>query len=345
MCNSMVVWIVLSLLPVFQLFSVAWAQEDQPSTLQGAAFVVAEENRALVSPAWIKKGLAYSKEVGQADLVISLDQHLYPAITPIITKFGQSAGLKIAIREGTCGVSAGMLARKQVDIAGFCCPPAPSDRLPSVVFHTVGLVANVLITHPTNPINNLSIQEARALFSGEITRWSDLSDPAAKSYQHPFHPITRLHCKLRPGHWRYLLDTEDMYSAKVHNVSSIPDMLDQVAADPYAIGWVAHWLLADEKHRDRVKVVSINGISPNEPEALATGRYLFYKVLNITTWHGIAPNDHATMLLNDLFDHLNEIPAPLHIVSTKRLRSSGWQFLQNELVGEPRSLSVLSLRH
>ena len=332
---STVRWVGVGLFFAFQSPLLSSATEMVLDTGEGPAFIDAGENHALVTLDWEKKALVYPPEVGKADLVLSLDQHLYPAISPIIAQFARSKGLNIVVREGTCGVSAGILTNKSADITGFCCPPAPSDRLPGVVFHTIGVVANVLIVHPENPINTVSMAEARALFSGKKSRWETLSDPAAPSFSQPIHPITRLHCKLRPGHWRSLLDTEDHFSPKSHNVGSISDMFSRVAGDPNAVGWVARWLLADPQNSRRVKIISIDGVSPNDSEALASGRYRFYKLLNMTTWHGAAANPIAAELVGYVLNHLKEIPAALHIVGADRLRAAGWKFQQQEVVGEP----------
>lgn len=328
-------WFLLSLSLILQFPHEPWAQEGDAPYQAGPAFVEASENHGIVPPDWVKKGIVYPKGIGKADLVVSLDQHLHPAMAAIIGQFGRSKGFKIVLREGTCGVSSGMLAQKSVDVAGFCCPPAPTDRLPGLAFHTIGVVPNVLMTHPNNPITNLSMAEVRALFAGETVRWDALSDAAANAYPYAVHPISRLHCKTRPGHWRYLLDTEDMFSPKIHNVSSIPDMLEQVTADPFSVGWIARWFLSSAKNQNRVKMLRINGVSPDEPNAVATGRYRFYKVLNITTWHGVAANPIAKELLKYILSHLKEMPASAHIVGVDRLRAAGWRFHNNELVGEP----------
>ena len=57
------------------------------------------------------------------DMVVSLDQQMYPAIKPIIDDYAKKNAIKILVKDGTCGISAGMLAKKSVDVGGFCCPP------------------------------------------------------------------------------------------------------------------------------------------------------------------------------------------------------------------------------
>jgi hypothetical protein len=75
-------------------------------------------------------------EAQHADLAISLDQQLYPYLPPLIHDYAKKHGLTIATTKGTCGISVGLLFRKAIGIGGFCCPPAETDRLPGLRFHT-----------------------------------------------------------------------------------------------------------------------------------------------------------------------------------------------------------------
>jgi signal transduction histidine kinase len=66
-----------------------------------------------------------------------------------------------------------MLSRKAADIGAFCCAPGITDRLPGLRFHTLGIAAVVLLVHPDNPVDNISIGQAREIFMGETIRWSE----------------------------------------------------------------------------------------------------------------------------------------------------------------------------
>jgi hypothetical protein len=123
---------------------------------------------------WEKKPIKYETSAGDPDLVITLDQQMYPALKPIIQEYASKQDLKILIKEGTCGLSAGMLSRKTADIGAYCCAPGLTDRLPGLRFHTLGIAPLALIVHPDNPIDNISIGQVREIFMGEVFRWSEL---------------------------------------------------------------------------------------------------------------------------------------------------------------------------
>lgn len=326
-------WIVF-LFVLFPINSFSQPSAD-PEALRGPAFYSPELKNETMPPGWDAKKILYPEKYAKADLVVTLDQHFYPAAKPLIEAYAKSSGLNIVAQEGTCGVSSGMVAKKQVDISSFCCPPAPSDRLPGLVFHTVGIIANVFIVPPDNPITNVTYKEAQQIFSGEMGSWPEISDPTVAGFRRPINVHTRLHCKLRPGHWRALLDTEDQFAPMIQNASSIPDMLDHVASDPNGIGWVARWLLEQDENDKRLKMVRIDGVHPDDKDAVAKGRYPTYKLLNLTTWGGPHAKKTAQQLVHYLMDRLDQLDPKMHIITVDKLRASGWQFQGNEIIGEP----------
>ncbi len=46
--------------------------------------------------------------------------------------------------------------------------PGATDRLPGVRFHTLGIAAIAFLVHPQNPIDNISTEQVRRIFKGEI---------------------------------------------------------------------------------------------------------------------------------------------------------------------------------
>jgi len=319
--------------------SIASSQSDRhlPITgLRGPAF--SDPFSVQQMPAdWEKQSITYDSEAGKADIVITLDQHLYPALLPQIQEYAKEFDKKIVVGEGTCGISAGMLSRKMVDIGGFCCPPGSTDRLPGLSFHTLGISAIAVIVHPDNPIDNITIKEAQQVFTGDIERWSQLkADNGSKGPSMPIQPIGRLHCKLRPGHWRLLLDNQDMFSTSMLEVGSIPDMIHKVALNRNAIGYETLWNLTRYKEKRKVKVLRINGYSPYNQKNVVSGSYPLYRVYNLSTWEGnhVASPD-AQKLVEYLFERNERIGESHHIIPVSQLKKAGWKFKDTELIGDP----------
>jgi len=286
---------------------------------------------------WVEQPIRHEPSARQADLVIALDQHLYPALRLLIEKYGRENGLRIEISEGTCGISAGKLAKKAVDMAGFCCPPGTTDRLPGLAFHTLGIVPVALLVHRDNPLADITLEQARAIFQGHIQNWGEVTDAnGTRGPNLPILPLGRLHCKLRPGHWRLLLADEDLFSPHLMEVGTIDDMIAGVANNPAAIGYEALRMVERHPAGSGVKPLRLDGRSPADGISGPAGRYPIYRVLSITTWEGEATrNPAARKLAAYLQSESSNFAAIPGFTPATGLRQTGWRFDGDELVGEP----------
>jgi len=279
---------------------------------------------------WFSKPIRYADGV-DADIVISTDQNLYALLEPLVQTYANEHHLKIAVQSGTCGISAGKLSKKKIDIGGYCCPPGESDRLPGLVWHTLGVLPIEIIVNPSNPVNNLTLQQVRAIFSGELDNWKELYGERNQF----IHPVARLHCKLRPGHWRLLLDNEDEFSPETLEVAAIEDMIRTVGMDSAAIGYEVATMIEFYKKAGQIKKVTVNGTSPDK---VIDGKYPFYRVYNLTTWSDTyLENDKATALVRYLTAQLNSGEPGSKFISAKALKQHGWKFFGDELIGSPDS--------
>jgi len=202
---------------IVAIFSVVIA--SPLNELKGPAFSNPKEIMPPKNDSWLSKKINYPPKYRDADLFLTLDQQLYPALLPLINQFGSQNDLNIKVHEGTCGISSGMLSRKEADIGGYCCPPARTDRINGLEFHTLGISSMVIFVNPANKqLNNLTFSQLQQVFNGEIQRWSDINPSNSNQL---INPIARLHCKLRPGHWRLILDNEELFSTQLNEVSQL----------------------------------------------------------------------------------------------------------------------------
>ncbi|MGN7611236.1 substrate-binding domain-containing protein [Magnetococcales bacterium HHB-1] len=286
-------------------------------------------------PAWKEKTITYEPWAKEKKLAILLDQHLYPAVLQMIEQFRQQKKIPLAIREGTCGVAEKMLNNKSIDIAGFCCPPSHWDRLPGLAFTTLGIASLAIIVHPDNPIDQLSEEMVRKLFRGDIYHWSKV--PGAENFSLPIQPIGRFHCKIRPGHWRHILNSEDDYSPNLMEIGTIPDMIASVSRYPGAIGYEVLWDLDRYKDKGQVKVIKVGQISPKDNQALAQGKYPFYRLYNVTNWTAKhLYNPQATALTNMIYENIAQVKKNFYFVNWKALKKTGWKFKAREVIGAPQ---------
>jgi len=286
---------------------------------------------------WVNKPVIYEKESEGSDVTLVLDQDVYHTLLPIIQRFGKEQKLKIAVKEGTCGIAAGMLSRKSIDIGGFCCPAGKEDRLPGIKFHTLGIVAKAILVNAENSVDSVSIEQARNIFRGKIVKWSAIKDDKGEpGPDRTIRAIGRFHCKARPGHWYLLLPDEKMFSPMLSEVGSIPDMISKIGADREAIGWEVLSMVEHYRNLGKVKPLKINGYKPTDQSALISGKYPLYRTYNLTTWEGKAgSNRKAQELVAYLMKEVEHIDSKFGFVSSFKLKKAGWKFKEEELVGEP----------
>ncbi|MEG3640125.1 substrate-binding domain-containing protein [Magnetococcus sp. PR-3] len=312
------------------------AAMEPPRTLLGPAF--SDPNHvAPKSDTWVKRPIIYTKAHQGADVTVVLDQHTYPALLPMVQAYARKHKLNIAVKEGTCGISEGMLNRKQLDIGGYCCPAAAQERLPGLTFHTLGISALAILAHPENPVDNLTANEVRKIFQGQMTQWPQVQSAKGKQYNKPIQPVARLHCKIRPGHWRLILDNEDLFHSRVSQVGSIPDMIAQVAKLKGSLGYEEIWITTHRyKKLGQVKLLHIDGYDPMDHASLIQGHYPFYRVHNISTWEaeGLA-NPQAQALVSYLRKNMDQVDPAFQIIPADQLPAGGWSFKGTEIIAAP----------
>jgi ABC-type phosphate transport system substrate-binding protein len=335
--NSVLIITVFVAAPLL-LFSDAGAEHKADPTLRGEAFT--DPNKKFPMPEdWVNKPIKYEPWADKADISIALEQDVYQTILPLIKKYGKEKGLKIEVKEGTCGIAAGMLSRKTVDIGGFCCAAGHEDRLPGLRYHTLGVVSKTFFVNSSNPFDALTEDQLRNIYRGKIFKWSELKTRSGiTGPDWTINTVGRLHCQKRPGHWRLLLDNDKLFSPRMIEVGSIPDMLFTVSRSREAIGWEVLSMVGKYDMDKKLKLLRINGYDPHDYKALAALRYPFYRVYNITTWEGPGvENAKAIKLVEYLIKEVENLdPARFGFVSPDLLKKAGWKFKGTELIGEPK---------
>jgi len=328
--SAIAVWVALP----FAHLPLALAEEDPLAALAGPLFTEPRTTFPM-SEQWRQRPIRHATSE-PVDLTVVLDQQQYPALLPLIQEFRSRHDLQLWTSEGTCGTSAGALSRKLADIGGFCCAAGKADRLPGLRFHTVGIGPVAFIVHPSNPVDDISIGEARRIFAGKIDNWSKVRAAPDDMDDHIIRPVIRLHCKLRPGHWRRLLDTEEDFDPMAFDAAAIADMLLHVARNPAAIGYAYLWHIQKYREQAEVKILRLDGRDPRDLAVTRDGHYPVYRVFNLTTWEDPpAVNPLAQELVAFVLENLERIDPAYAIVPSTQLRLAGWKFERTELIAEP----------
>lgn len=312
-----------------------YASAESIEHLHGHAFSDPEQ-LAPVPQDWRSRPARREARDQSADLVVSLGQQSWPILHEIIMEYARVNRLNIVVKQGTCGITAGRLLKKSVDIGAYCCPPGENDRLPGVEFHSLGISPIALIVHPDNPLTGVSVAQARDIFQGQVSRWNEPAIRHRGMLNRLIRPVARLHCKIRPGHWRLLLDNEDQFSPRLFEVGVIPDMISQVARNPGAIGMEVPSMLAYHEARGKVKMLEIDGHRPQDLAYVRSGSYPLYRTYHLTTWtQDSRANRLSRRLVSWLQAHIEKIYRDISFVPPSQLRAAGWKFRGDELIGAP----------
>lgn len=344
--SAQLIWMLskhLAGVSVIMFGSYAYATEDHSASMQGPAFGDHKYTKSK-DQAWIDKRVTYDEKNKEADLVLTLGQQTYPALHKIVQEMADKRGINVKIEQGSCGKTAKKIKRKAVDVGAYCCPPTKGDRLPGLQFHTIGIAPIAFVTHPSNPLSNISSFEAQNIFVGEYTQWSEV--PSAKKINFggdAIQPVVRLHCKKRPGHWRHLIENEDLMSPRLFEVGVIPDMMKQVAQNELAIGIETVFMLDVHKEHGELKVLTIDGHHPVQEKFVLNGEYPIYRTYNLTTWQGEGKNyDLAKEFVQELKEHIEHHGERYGFISPSKLKNAGWKFNGDELIAEPDNMPVVS---
>ncbi len=179
------------------------------------------------------------------------------------------------------GCNAGIKLAKQSthnhQTFGFTCCPLSEEELQKEKIRIYPLAEEpiMILVNKKNPINNLSTEQIRAIFSGKTTNWKDVG-----GWDKPIVVVTRLHCKKRPGHWKTILPSAEHFVKKRLNVSSAKEMVKLVSDFDTSFGHLGStWEFGKESN---VKAITVNHIQASA-ENLKNKTYPFHRRLSAIT--------------------------------------------------------------
>lgn len=310
--------------------TIGWLPITIAESPRGDAFSNSEHIASMPGK-WADTPVSYPEELSDADLVISFGQQTFPALVDIVQEYARQHDLKIAVQSGTCGISAGKLLRKAIDMGAFCCPPGENDRLPGLEYHTIAISPIAVIVNQANPVVEITTEQARQIFQGRTQHWSHISADIDQVIK----PVGRLHCKMRPGHWRLLLKEPELFSPMMSEVGVIPDLIAKVGQEANAISIETPFMLQRFDPDRQVKMLKLDGYAPTDLAYVASGQYPMYRTYSLTTWQQSDRRDSAMELVRHLQQHIEDNYEEYNFIPVSMLKKAGWKFRQDELIGEP----------
>jgi phosphate transport system substrate-binding protein len=179
----------------------------------------------------------------------------------------RNPGIKVEVAGGSS--IAGLIAveRGAIDLAAISRDLTPKEYRPELKVTMIGRDALAVVAHHDNPVSDLTRDQLRAIFMGELTRWPGSGLPV--------HVITR-----EPGapslqSFRELALANEEVTSDAEALNDVKDVTAAVAADPDAIGFLGLYALSPE-----VKALSINGVTATNATILSS-RYPLMRSLNL----------------------------------------------------------------
>ena len=176
-------------------------------------------------------------------------------------------GIKVEVAGGSS--IAGLIAveRGAIDLAAISRDLMPKEYRPELKVTMIGRDALVVLAHHDNPVSDLTREQLRAIFMGDLTRW-----PGSNR---PIHVITREPGSPSLQSFRELALANEEVTPDARPVNDVKDVTASVAADPDAIGFLGLYALSPE-----VKALSINGVTATNATILSS-RYPLMRSLNL----------------------------------------------------------------
>lgn len=182
-----------------------------------------------------------------------------------------------------------------------------SEKDSTIQYRAIAHSPMLLATNETVSIQNLTTEEIKGIYSGEITNWQELGGTDAEIILLDL-PEDEAEKKLLRRH--YLGDMKITSRAIVF--SEDDQIIRALLSTPYSIGTVAK---EDEIYEKSINILTLDGISAS-PESIAQGKYKLSYTIGIVFSDKINP------------DTQNFIDYIFSEVGQKKLVSSGYVLIQ-----------------
>jgi phosphate transport system substrate-binding protein len=172
-------------------------------------------------------------------------------------------------------------------LIGGVCDVAAASRTPiadeerqalahSIEFtdHVIGSYSVAVIVNAENPINNLTGDQIRDLYTGAVQNWKDVGGQDAPVHLFIRNPISGTYLGFR----ELALQDRPYSTNNVTASMTYTGIMKAVAHDPYALGYSSLQLAT----KPGVKAVSVNGV-PVDVASVQQGKYPFTRVLHLYT--------------------------------------------------------------
>ncbi|NOZ37883.1 MAG: phosphate ABC transporter substrate-binding protein [Gammaproteobacteria bacterium] len=195
----------------------------------------------------------------------------------LASAYTKKTGIQITLEGGgaTRGIRDAVAGK--IDIGGTCRMSLPSSQKSELyaTLYPVAWDALAIIAHPSNPVNNLSMQQIRSIYTGKITNWKQLGGRDAEIHLYIRHgKISGVGYAIR----QYIFKDSGMEFKSSHIVRSSGPLEKACEKDPDALGITG----ISSARKRKVKILKFDGKSPSY-ENVKNGSYGLYRPLYLVT--------------------------------------------------------------
>ncbi len=198
-------------------------------------------------------------------------------MTALAKAYEEKYGIPIQVEGG--GATRGIrdvLAGK-ADLGGSCRSPLPANALEAAIsMYPIAWDALVVVVHPDNPLDNITLQQLHDVYAGKLKYWNELDDGM---------PHEKIRLYIRRGkisgvgytlRQKLFADTSVDFPSE-HVFKSSGPLEQALEQDPWALAVSG---ISSVRKRE-LKIVSLNGLQPTY-ENIQSGQYLMYRPLYLT---------------------------------------------------------------
>ena len=257
--------IVLTLVAVMALTMMVGCGAEEPAA-EEATQAPATEAPAEEAPAAeeLSGTVNVNGSTSMADVIAALTEgfnEINPDVQINYTGSGSGAGIE-GVLAGTCDLGLSSRALSE------------NEKGQGAVENIVAKDGVAVVINPENTVTELSTEQIAAIYTGEITNWSEVGGPDAE-----IAVLGRDSASGTRSAFEEILGIEDA-CVYLNEYSSTGDVIGNVASNPNAIGYAS--LSAVD---DSVVAVSVNGVAPTEA-TVADGSFPIQRPFVIVTVEG-----------------------------------------------------------
>ncbi|HIR86731.1 MAG TPA: phosphate ABC transporter substrate-binding protein [Candidatus Limivicinus faecipullorum] len=257
--------IVLTLVAVMALTMMVGCGAEEPAA-EEATQAPATEAPAEEAPAAeeLSGTVNVNGSTSMADVIAALTEgfnEINPGVQINYTGSGSGAGIE-GVLAGTCDLGLSSRALSE------------DEKGQGAVENIVAKDGVAVVINPENTVTDLTTEQIAAIYTGEITNWSEVGGPDAE-----IAVLGRDSASGTRSAFEEILGIEDA-CVYLNEYSSTGDVIGNVASNPNAIGYAS--LSAVD---DSVVAVAVNGVTPTEA-TVADGSFAIQRPFVIVTVEG-----------------------------------------------------------